>query len=216
LYAGQLKGLKEDISKTINVLDELNSKLSNPKSRISKQENEVQNKIKQAISRKHMSEIFETVTTSTNGIVECIKYTVNKDIANDISHKYFGKRLIITDRDDWSTEEIITSYREQDCIEKIFRSTKDNEHLSIRPQFHWTDQKIRVHIFFCLLGLTLATILQKTVINSGVQISKNQLLDDLSGIRHCWIKNKDCNKVSNVLAEMDDSQEKLWNIIQSI
>ena len=40
-------------------------------------------------------------------------------------------------------------------IEKIFRSTKDNEHCAIRPQFHYTDQKIRVHIFCCLLGLTL-------------------------------------------------------------
>ena len=163
-----------------------------------------------------MAEIFEAKTNKTDSIVKNVEYYTRKDIADEISHKYFGKKLIITDRDDWSTEDIITTYREQDCIEKIFRSTKENEHFSIRPQYHWTDQKIRVHIFCCLLGLTLATILHKIIANSGVRISKSQLLDDLSAIRRCWIKNKGSNKAINVLEEMDDSQAKLWNVVLSI
>ena len=163
-----------------------------------------------------MSEIFETTLTVENGFVKNIGYCISNDKKNEVAHKYFGKKLIITDRDEWSTKEIIATYREQDSIEKIFKSTKDNEHFSVRPQFHFTDQKIRVHIFCCLLGLTLATILQKNVSNAGVHISKNQLLDNLSGIRRCWIKNKDSNKASYVMEEMDDSQAKLWDIVLSI
>ena len=216
LYAGQMKGLQEDISKTKKDIDELNAKLSNPKSGMSKKYEDIRVKVKQALSRKHIAEIVETSVTATDGIVKGIEYSVLKDKTNEISHKFFGKKLIITDRDDWSTEEIIATYREQDCIEKIFRATKDGDHFSIRPQYHWTDQKIRVHIFCSLLGLTLATILQKMVINSGVNVSKNQLIDDLSSIRRCWIKSKGNNKVSNLLEEMDDSQAKLWGILLSI
>jgi len=216
LYLGQIKELNGNIMKTSNELDELNVKLSNKKSRISKKEDNICKRIKQILSRKYMDEIIAVETTVIDNIVKSIKYSISIDKKNSIAHKYFGKKLIVTDRDDWSTEEIIKTYREQDCIEKIFKSTKDNEHFSIRPQYHYTDQKIRVHIFCCLLGLILATILQKIVANAGVNISKNQLLNKLSGIRRCWIMNTDSNKVSNVLEKMDDSQAELWNIILSI
>ena len=215
LYVGQIKELNENISKAINELSELNIKLSDEKSRISKKEENNRKKIKNILNRKYMDEIIETTISSANGIVKSVGYMVSNDKKSEISHKYFGKKLIITDRNDWSTEEIIKTYREQDCIEKIFRATKDSEHFSIRPQYHYTDQKIRVHIFCCLLGLTLASILQKVVANAGVHISKNQLLNNLSGIRRCWVKNKGSNKTSYVLEEMDDSQAKLWNIVLS-
>ena len=216
LFAGQVKELNDNILKTINEFEELNIKLNNKKSRISKKEENICNKIKQILNRKHMDEIFEVVPTIVDGNVKNVEYMISADKKNNIVHKYYGKKLIITDRDDWSTEEIIRTYREQDCIEKIFKSTKDSEHFSIRPQYHYTDQKIRVHIFCSLLGLTLATILQKVVVNAGVHISKNQLLVDLSGIRRCWIKNIDSNKASYVLEKMDVSQAKLWNIVLSI
>jgi transposase len=148
--------------------------------------------------------------------VNSIEYLVNETKKDEITWKYFGKKLILTDRSDWETENIVKTYREQDCIEKIFRATKNNDHFSIRPQYHFTDQKIRVHIFCSLLGLTLATILQKEIYNHGIVISKDQILDKLSGIRRCWIKNKDNNKAVNVLEEMDNSQSELWDVIQSI
>ena len=128
--------------------------------------------------------------------------------------QYFGKKLILTDRSEWGTEEIIKTYRDQDCIEKIFRASKDTEHFSIRPQYHFTDQKIRVHIFCCLLGLTLASILQKEIANRGINISKNQLIDKLSGIRRCWVKKKDSTAVKKVLEEMDEMQINLWDVVQ--
>jgi transposase len=35
---------------------------------------------------------------------------------------------------------------------------KDPTHLAVRPQFHWTDQKLRVHIFICLISYILARL----------------------------------------------------------
>ena len=216
LYAGQMKELNQNLSKTINALDELNIKLSNEKSRISKKEQAIQDRIKKILSTKHMGEIIKTTMTVADGAVKSIGYFILNNEKIAIAIKYFGKKLIITDRDDWSTEEIIKTYREQDCLEKIFKATKDKEHFSIQPQYHFTDQKIRVHIFCCLLGLTLATVLQKEVLKTGIRISKNQLLDKLSGIRRCWVKDKNSNKASNTLEEMDDCQTDLWNILLSL
>jgi len=218
LYEGQVKELNESIASTVSSLDSLNEQLNNPKSRIAKTIESITAKIKSICGKKYMDEIFDysIIVHPESGLVSCVEYSIVDSAKNNITHKYFGKKLLITDRKDWSTSEILKTYREQDCIEKIFRATKDNDHCAIRPQFHYTDQKIRVHIFCCLLGLTLATILHMEVVNKGIEASKFQMLDILQSIRRCWLKDKDSSKVTNVLEEMDDTQAALWNVIQSI
>ena len=215
LFIGQLKELNENIEAAILLFKEYNEKLRNPKSRISKSHDAVEEKIKTILKKKHLSDIFETRIIINEAEVT-VDYLINAGNKDRIVNKYFGKKLIISDRKDWSTAEIIQTYREQDSIEKIFRHTKDDERFSIRPQYHFTDQKIRVHIFCCLLGLTLATVLHKEVQNRGFVGSKNKMLDILASIRRCWIKDKDSNKVTYVTEVMNDEQTSLWSIIQSI
>ena len=217
LYTGQIKELNKDIASVIRSLKELNEQLDNPKSRMEKSKEAIQTKIKKILSKKYMGDIFETqVKEQESGSSIRVEYLINDTNKEMIVYKYFGKKLLISDRKDWSTSDILRTYREQDCIEKIFRATKDNDHCAIRPQFHYTDQKIRVHIFCSLLGLTLATILHKEVSKRGFGSSKFHLLDVLSSIRRCWIKDQNSNKVTNVLEAMDNTQTTLWNIIQTL
>jgi len=217
LYRGQLKELNENITKAGASFDQLNEDLCNPKSRISKIKDSIQSKIKTILTKNHMETIFSTrIYENNNGLVSRVEYHADEDIKAKVIRKYFGKKLLITDQKSWSTVDIIKTYREQDCIEKIFRATKDSDHCAIRPQFHYTDQKIRVHIFCCLLGLMLATILHKEIISKGFGGSKFHILDILSGIRRCWIKDKNSTKVAFVLEEMDVEQTQLWNIIESL
>ena len=216
LYVGQLKELDENIVKTNDSIKQLNEQLSNPKSRITKTKKAIQTKLASILSTKHMDIVFNIqLVENHEEIVTNVKYIIDEEAKASIAYKFFGKKLLITDRKDWSTEDILKTYREQDSIEKIFRSTKDNDHCAIRPQFHYTDQKIRVHIFCCLLGLTLATILHREVSAKNVNISRFHVLDILNSIRRCWIKDKNSSKVANVIEELDDNQQYLWNIIQS-
>ena len=96
----------------------------------------------------------------------------------------FGIRILMTSRHDWSTEEIITTYHGQSFIEQAFKNLKNPYHLAIRPQFHWTDQKIRVHYFICVLGYLLATLLwnqaRETINFTG---TLDNFLDLLNNIR---------------------------------
>jgi len=215
LYDGQLSELEQNITTTIRELKKLNLQLSNIRSRISKKEEDILERIKKILCRQFMDEII-VFRMEVDKTVKSIEYLVNETKKDELVRKYFGKKLILTDRADWDTSEILKTYRDQDCIEKIFRATKDTEHFSIRPQYHFTDQKIRVHIFCCLVGLTIASVLQKEVTSKGIDISKEQLLDRLSEIRRCWVKKRDSNKAVSVLEEMDSLQMRLWDIIQSI
>jgi transposase len=60
---------------------------------------------------------------------------------------YFGLRILIMDRAEWSMAQIIQAYRGQSKVEAAFRDLKDPRVLSTRPQFHWTGQKLQVHAF---------------------------------------------------------------------
>jgi transposase len=178
LYEGQLRELEGDMAKVVTAVRKLNEQLNNPKSRISKTEEGIKTRLDGILSKKHMDAIFSPYLTKSNeGTVTHVECVADENAKSVIAYKYFGKKLTITDRKDWTTEEILKTFREQDCIEKIFRQTKDGYHCAIRPQFHHTDQKIRVHIFCCLLGLTLATILHKEVTKKGLKVSKYHLLD---------------------------------------
>jgi len=216
LYLGQIKELNENIDIAVAAFKDYNEQLRNPKSRISKTPEAIKNKIETITKKKHLDTVFETRIITNEDATRSVEYLINLKNKDDISHKYFGKKLLISDRKDWTTADILQAYREQDSIEKIFRSTKDDEHFSIRPQYHYTSQKIRVHIFCCLLGLTLATILHKEAVKQGYEGSRNKMLETLSGIRRCWIKDRNSNKASYVLEVMDEEQSSVWNIVQAI
>ncbi|MBM3463234.1 MAG: IS1634 family transposase [Armatimonadetes bacterium] len=127
----------------------------------------------------------------------------------------FGKMILITDRHAWSTEDIVKAYRGQSHVERVFRQTKDPEHLAVRPQYHWTDQKIRVHAFICFLAYTLSRLIQREAEQQAKwKGSLSTLLKDLGKIRLAMVAHihKDGGKPQCqwVLEQRDPSLLKLY------
>lgn len=100
-----------------------------------------------------------------------------------LHYEGFGKRIIMTDQHEWTTEQIIQAYRGQSDVEAAFRQIKDPLHLAVRPQFHWTDHKVRVHTFVCLVALLLSKLIERQARQSQFQGSLSGLLDMLGSIR---------------------------------
>ena len=103
-----------------------------------------------------------------------------------LDQRYFGLRVLITDRAEWTTAQIIEAYRGQSKVESAFRDLKDPRMLATRPQFHWTDQKLHVHAFICVMAYLLITLLhrrakQKTTFDG----SPRRLLAELAEVRCC-------------------------------
>ena len=53
--------------------------------------------------------------------------------------------------------------------------------------FHWTDSKIRVHAFTCVLALLLSSLLQRTLHHSGVALSIPALFEALGDIQEATV-----------------------------
>src|SRR5207248_11668003 len=83
----------------------------------------------------------------------------------------------------WSNEQIILAYRSQSQVESAFADMKDHHFLSWEPMFHWTDSKIRVHAFYCVLALILGSLLQRRAAQNGLSLSLQALFKALNGIQ---------------------------------
>ena len=95
----------------------------------------------------------------------------------------FGRRRLVTQRHEWTSEEIVAAYRGQAHVERAFRTIKDPFHLALRPRYHWTDQKIQVHVFCCLMAYLLAALMVREIRAAGIQYGARQMLDLLEQVR---------------------------------
>ena len=97
----------------------------------------------------------------------------------------FGKRILFSDKDTKtaSTAQIVADYRSQEAAEGDFRQMKDPTVVSFSPMFHFTEQKIRVHVFYCVLALMAARLMVRHADQAGIHLSVRELLDTLAGIQ---------------------------------
>lgn len=88
-----------------------------------------------------------------------------------------------SDRNEWSDEQILLAYRGQSEVEEAFRQLKDDEHMAVRPQYHWTDQKICVHTFCCRLALLPGRVIEFQARQLHYTQGLSGLLDLLGTVR---------------------------------
>ena len=129
-----------------------------------------------------------------------------------------GRTVLISNRFDWTPEQIITSYSDQQHIEQVFRGLKDGDWLGWGPMYHWTDQKIRVHAFYCMLGISLLQYVRRQAEPAWPGLSTEELLDQLRQIQKYNLLyppqgGKGPNRVATVLSKQSLIQQALTKIL---
>lgn len=94
-----------------------------------------------------------------------------------------GKNVMFSTDPSMPSETIIGFYRERDRVEKTFRLSKDPSGIPFRPIHHWTDSKIRVFCFTCVLALLIWRLIHLTLSRHGMKVSDKVLRMELEGIR---------------------------------
>jgi transposase len=164
LANGQMQSISINIEKTTKSLSDLQRKLSNRAENIVTKgkkptKTSVEKQVLDILKTEYMKDVFDFEMTVYNG-VPFFKYNFNGDRLENIKETILGKTVLFTTRHNWSNEEIVGAYRSAWHIEHSFRQLKDTEHLTVRPLFHWTDQKIKIHIFYCVLAFRLCCLLK--------------------------------------------------------
>ena len=113
------------------------------------------------------------------------KFTVSITLDEDKVENYrknAGKNVIFTNHLDWDDERIIRTYRSMHKIENQFKLLHGLLLIPMKPVFHWTDQKIKAHIFLCMVALLFAKTLEYAC-KGKIKGSFRQILDSAAAIR---------------------------------
>jgi transposase len=130
-------------------------------------ERALEDRINNILRRRWLKDV---ITVEHDLAAGTLRYHLDPDAIEALAEREWGKRIIFTDRHEWTDEQTIAAYRAQSKGEGAFRQSKDREFASFSPAFHWTDQKLRVHAFYCTLSLMIVSLIERHIRHAGIEL----------------------------------------------
>jgi transposase len=215
----QQRSFQQTLAKAHRELDELKGIIERDKHHMD--ERALTERIKKILRRRWLKDVLQVEHDLAS---RTLTYRTDQDAIERIAEHEWGRRIIFTGREEWSDEEIIAAYRAQSKGENAFRQMKDREFASFSPAFHWTDQKLRVHAFYCTLALMIVSLIERQIRHAGIEqdglplgsklamrllteINETTLIYPPAGGR------QGRPRVRTTLAEIDDTQQQLYDTL---
>src|SRR6266702_8809685 len=214
LHAGQSRGLDQSLAKAHRRLGELQAKLAGGKTR--RQRPAVEAELAAICKPCWVGQVITTTLTGDRPAQLRLSWRTDTRARQRLETRLFGKRILFTNRDTWPVADVVAAYRSQSEVEAGFRQMKDPQVVSFSPMHHWTDQKIRVHVFYCVLALAIAHLLRRQADHAGLHLSVRELLAELAGIQETVLLYHDGGKgrprARRMLTDMDPTQQRLADL----
>jgi len=215
-FAGeQLHSLTTNVSKVLQYLRRFSMELNKPKARWD--EKKIRSKIQRWLSGQFMTDVIRYDLQQRDGRWH-LQFEFNIAAWQSLLTHRLGRTVLLTNRMDWTSEQIAAGYSGQQSIERVFRGLKDGEWLGWGPMHHWTDRKIHIHAFYCMLGISLLQYVHKQAQTAWDGISVEQLLEELQQIQQFVLLyppqgEKGPNRVSTVLSKQTLVQQALADVL---
>jgi transposase len=211
LHAAQTRGFDQTLAKARRRLAELQTRLARGKTR--RERAPVEAEIATICKPRWVGDVIKPVLTGNTPSELRLAWSTDARARKRLEARIFGKRILFTNREDWSAADIVAAYRSQNDVESSFRQMKDPHVVSFGPMHHWTDSKIRVHVFYCVLALTIAHLMRRQAERDGLDLSVRELLATLSGIEETVLLYHDGGKgrprARRMLTDQTDTQQRL-------
>jgi len=217
LLEGQLQGIEAGLTKARHKLDELQAGLRRRREGRLKQgraptAESIRKQVEQSLRGQFLRNLIHFEVAP--GTIPTLSYRTDTAALARLMRTHLGKTILFTDNADWTNEEIVLGYRAQDRIESAFRDMKNPHFLGWSPMFHWTDSKIRVHAFYCVLALTLTSLLQRRLHQHGLDLSLSHMMELLGGVEEVLLiyprrPGENRPRTVTCLSEQDAEQKQL-------
>ncbi len=221
LLEGQLQGLTHNLHKARRRLRELQQRLR--RRREGKRRGKaptlegVRKQLHSICSAQYLKGVLITDPRQVGKALQ-LSFHTDRSALDRLCRRQLGKTILFTDNDDWSDEEIILAYRSQSQIEDCFKLMKHPHFLGWSPLLHWTDSKIRVHAFYCVLALLLSSLLQRELAHQKLELSIPRMLEELGGMRETLIvyprrRGQRKHPTASCLTRMNPLQQRLYSLL---
>jgi transposase len=214
LHDKQSRGLDQSLAKAGRRLVELQERLARGKTR--RRRDAVQAEIATILKPRWVGEVITATLTGDTPAELRLSWRTDIRARTRLERRIFGKRILFTNRDTWPVADVVAGYRSQSEVESGFRQLKDPHVVSFSPMHHWTDSKIRVHVFYCVLALAIAHLIRREARNAGLHMSVRDLLTTLAGIQETVLLYHDGGKgrprARRMITDLDPTQQRLADL----
>ena len=213
LHARQSRGFDQTIAKAARKLAELAARLERGRTRRGRAA--VEAEIATITRPRWLNRVLAATLDGDKPSQLRLTWTVSDQARRELETELFGKRILVTSRDDWPVPEVVAGYRSQSDAEAGFRQLKDPHVVSFSPMHHWTDQKIRVHVSYCVTALAIACLMRRQARAEGLGMSVRVLLSELAGIQETVLlypSTEGRPRAHRMLTEMTATQQRLYEI----
>jgi transposase len=214
LHEAQHRGFDQTLAKTRARLTDLQARLARGKTR--KDRTAVEAEIATILKARWVKDVIRVDLTGEKPSEFRLTFRTDQRARARLERRLFGKRILFTNRTSWSTGEVVSAYRSQAGVESGFRQLKDPHVVSFSPLHHWTDQKIRVHVFYCVLALAVAHLMRRQAEQAELKLSVREMLDQLAGIEETVLLYHDGGKgrprAQRMLTDMNPIQRTLADL----
>ena len=214
LHQAQSRGLDQTLAKAHARLAELQARLARGRTR--RDRSAVEHQITTILGPRWVADVITATLTGDAPAQFRLSWRTDQAARRRLEGRIFGKRILFTNRDEWTTAEVVAAYRSQSEVEAGFRQLKDPHVVSFSPLRHWTDQKIRVHVFSCVLALAIAHLLRRQADQAGLHLSVRELLAELAGIQETVLLyhngGKGRPRAQRILTDKAPTQQALYDL----
>ena len=217
LKAGRIRGIYQSLTKIEKSLEELKISLASERAK-KRDRKKLEERVEGIVKGQYVKNIINWSLEDISPGKFILKFSADYKLLKKIEDS-LGFRIIMTNRHSWSTASIIKAYHGQSKIENAFKNLKNPYHLTVKPQFHWTDHNVEVHMFICVLGYLLAaTTWRKVRLSTQFSGTLDTLLDTLGNIRLSAIledsKTPGAVKAIYKLEEMSDMENTFMEALE--
>jgi len=213
LHTAQQVGFAQTLRKATVALTELAGRLARGKTRRARPR--VQADIDAICGPRWAARVIKTDLTGDTPATMRLSWRIDSHAQAALEEEIFGKRILVTDHDDWPLAQVIDAYRSQEELEAGFRQAKDPHVVSFAPIRHFTDHKIRVHLFTCVLALSIAHLMRRETTRAGLSLSVPALLAELDGIGETVLLyqgERGRPRARHTITKMTPTQQRLYKI----
>lgn len=182
LLAGQKRGIATALRKAKEELRTLQGLVD--KARITR--SRLALRVKKALAREHLASFVVTVIAGTEA-EPALQWQVDAALRRELERTRLGRRVLCTDRHNWSTGRIVHAFRGQWNVEELFRRAKKGGVVPWGPSHQWADGSLRLHTFATVLGLMLVSLAK---IALRIDASARRMMEALAEIKVTLAKTK--------------------------
>jgi transposase len=134
-----------------------------------------------------------------------LEFAIDQDEVNRAA-EYDGYHVLISSNLGHSMNDIISLYDSKDGIEKAFYTIKHP--IRINPIRHWTPQRVRGHVYVCVVAYLLYSVARYRLKLKEINISVLDSMDELNNIK-LYTKTYRARQTETSLTQISDRQSEL-------